>query len=286
MPIAHSIEGDRALVPGAHPRIAIAAEPRYFEQAQPACLAAALEKSGEHPIFLDPREADASSLLGLDLLVVRGRSPALLDLLELAESLGIATINRRAAVAAVLDKGSMARALASAGLPTPPTRIGTKDQIAWSSRPSDFPLVVKPVFGDNARGVRVVETARELDELPWTEPIMLAQPLVPSDGFDLKVYVAGSEVHAVLKPSPIDRRSSGAARPVPATPALRALALRCGLLFGLDLFGVDCIATPAGPVVIEVNDFPNYSGVDGAADRLARFALTRVERVAASGGGE
>jgi glutathione synthase/RimK-type ligase-like ATP-grasp enzyme len=38
---------------------------------------------------------------------------------------------------------------------------------------------------------------------------------------------------------------------------------------------VDCVETPAGPVVIEVNDFPNYTGVPGADDALARLVLAR-----------
>ena len=284
MPTAGSIEDDRAPAPSAHGRIAIAAESRYLSQAQPAGLARALALSGHGPVLLDPEIAADSSLAGIDLLIARGRSPAILDLLQRAESLGIATMNRRSAIAAVLDKGSMARALAAAGIPTPLTRVGTKGEIARMSRPADFPLVIKPVFGDNARGIRVIHSREELAELPWSEPAALAQPLIPSDGFDLKLYAAGADVHAVRKPSPIGPRRGEQARPVAMTAALRAVALRCGLLFGLDLFGVDCVVTPAGPVVIEVNDFPNYSGIAGANERLARFALDRAERLGKPGG--
>ena len=263
---------------GEQPRIAIAAEARYLQQLQPAGLARALAQSGYAPLLLDPERLASAPLQGLDLLIARGRSPAILGLLRRAESMGIRTINRRDAIAAVVDKAAMARALTAARIPTPPTQVGTLRDIAEASGPADFPMLLKPVFGDNARGIRAVRSRAELLELPWNEPAALAQPYLPSDGFDLKLYVAGADVYAALKPSPISHQHGASARAVPMTPALRDLALRCGTLFGLELFGVDCIATPNGPVVIEVNDFPNYSGIEGADQRLAGYAVDQASR--------
>jgi ribosomal protein S6--L-glutamate ligase len=51
------------------------------------------------------------------------------------------------------------------------------------------------------------------------------------------------------------------------------LARTCGRLFGLTVFGVDCLETSHGPVVIEVNDFPNFTAVPGADVLLARHVL-------------
>ncbi|HEY6097857.1 MAG TPA: ATP-grasp domain-containing protein [Anaeromyxobacter sp.] len=259
-----------------HPPIAVATELRYLAQLQPAGLVAALARIGHAPAVIDPELAGPATLRGVAILVARGRSPALLDLLGRAEAAGVATLNRRAAIASVMDKAGMARALAAAGIASPVTRVGTAAAIATTSRPSDFPIVVKPVFGDNARGVRVVRSRAELEGLAWSEPVALAQPLVPSDGHDLKLYVAGEAVWAVRKPSPIAPGRAGPAQPLPMTPALEALARRCGRLFGLELFGVDCIETPRGPVVIEVNDFPNYTGIPDADARLARHVVDRV----------
>jgi len=274
MQIAHQTDHDTHKTTSPRPRIAIAAEARYFTQRQPAALGLALLAAGHEADFLDP--TSRAPLPDLDLLVVRGRSPEIFALLERAEAKGIRTTNRRAAIAAVVDKSSMARSLESAGIPTPRTRTGSLAAVARDLRPEDFPLVVKPVFGDNARGVRVVASRDELLSLEWQEPEIIAQPYLPSDGFDLKLYVAGEEVRAVKKPSPLATGMNAEARPVTLTSELRALALRCGVIFGLDLFGVDCIETPAGPVVIEVNDFPNYSGL-GEMDRfLARFILDRA----------
>ena len=279
MPSTTSIDGDCARTrrsDAARPLIAIAAESRYLAQRQPAGLSAALTRAGYVPLFLDPDHGGSAPLEAIDLIVARGRSTTLLELLARAESLRVRTINRRTAIAAVLDKASMARALVAGGLPTPVSRAGSIAALAATFHSSDYPLIVKPVFGDNARGIRVVRSPAELSAMRWAEPVAIAQRLIPSDGFDLKLYVIGSEVHAVRKASPIAADQSAPPQPVPVTAALRALALRCGLLFGLELFGVDCIATPAGPVVIEVNDFPNYSGIDGADDCLARYLIERA----------
>jgi ribosomal protein S6--L-glutamate ligase len=256
-------------------RIAVATERRYLAQLQPATLCAALAERGDAPALLDPERAGRHDLEGVALLVVRGRSPALLRLLACAEAAGIATVNRRSAIEAVLDKAAMARRLAAARIPSPVTRVGSLVDLARTSRRADFPLVVKPVFGDNGRDVKVVRSRDELAELPWSEPVALAQPLVVSDGRDLKLYVAGEAVWAVRKPSPLS--AAGETEPVPVSPALEALALRCGRLFGLELLGVDCIETPRGPVVIEVNDFPNYTAIPDAPERLARHLVARAD---------
>jgi ribosomal protein S6--L-glutamate ligase len=121
----------------------------------------------------------------------------------------------------------------------------------------------------------------ELKELDWAEPVAVAQPLLPSDGVDLKLYGIGERVWAVRKRSPLRRDGASgcgepAAEPVALNSDLERLGLRCGRLFGLELWGVDCIETPSGPLVIEVNEFPNYSGVPQVNERLAEHVLSRI----------
>ena len=64
-------------------------------------------------------------------------------------------------------------------------------------------------------------------------------------------------------------------------PELVELARRCGRAFGLTLYGLDLIEGPDGPVIVDVNYFPGYRGVPGAAERVAeqveRFARSPVE---------
>jgi glutathione synthase/RimK-type ligase-like ATP-grasp enzyme len=258
--------------------VAVVAEARYLAQREPAALVEALERHGIAPRVVDPQdEAATRAVEGVRLAVARGRSPALLSLLAALEARGVATLNRSAAIAAVVDKAAMAERLRAAGLPTPPTLAGSPDEIARACERGPFPLVVKPALGDNARGVVVVRDRRALASLPHTERV-LAQPFVEGDGRDLKLYVAAGHVWAARKASPVldPGWKERAAEPIATTPRMRALALACGELFGLEAFGVDCVLAPSGPIVIEVNDFPNYSGLPEADDRLARAIVERV----------
>lgn len=279
MPVSTSTEGNvlQSLRVGtARPVIAVAAEARYVLQHQPAGLCMALERAGYTPLILDLEDPSRAPLEVIDLIVARGRSAALLAMLSRAEGSGVRTINRCSAIAAVRDRASLARKLMAGGLPTPATCCGSLAKISAAFRENEYPLIVKPVYGDNLRGLRIVQNRAELLGCDFPDSVAVAQRLIPSNGYDLKLYVVGGEVHALRKPSPVTGDLAGKVQPVAVTPALRALALRCGLLFGLELYGVNCVEMPAGPMVTEVKEFPDYSMIEGADDSLARYAIDRA----------
>jgi len=264
--------------------IGVLSEKRYLAQSQPRGLVNALKNLGFDVRLIDPESleltlGDDRWLEGLDLIVARGRSWGLLSLLKWAEVRGVPTINRRDAISGVHNKADMAVALAAAGLPTPRTFLGSTEVITRTVDSRHYPLILKPIFGDNCRGLEVIGTSSEMIQ-DWPEPVALVQAYHQTDGYDLKLYGIGSEIFAVRKPSPFNKRVEGAADTsgqVELTPALEKLGRSCGELFGLDLFGVDCIETEQGPLVIEINDFPNYTSVDDADARLARYVAERLE---------
>jgi glutathione synthase/RimK-type ligase-like ATP-grasp enzyme len=61
-----------------------------------------------------------------------------------------------------------------------------------------------------------------------------------------------------------------------ADPAAAELARRCGEAFGLEIYGVDTIETSTGPLVIEVNEFPNFSVIRDAAGLIADHIVARM----------
>jgi ribosomal protein S6--L-glutamate ligase len=270
--------------------IALLAERRYLSQRQPLGLAAELDRQGCRVHLIDPGSTaisltDDSWLTGVDLCVARGRSQAVLSRLLAAERRGVATLDRSSAIAGVRDKAAMAVALASVGIPTPPTTLGTPSQLAAELPSHLYPVILKPIYGDNCRGLRVCGSPDAIARLsPAVEDPLLAQPYLAGDGADLKLYGVGDRIWAIRKPSPLSVGGAPTARPgtsieaapVPLTADLRRLARDCSELFGLELFGVDCLLTPAGPVVIEVNDYPNYTGVAGADEALANHVLARL----------
>jgi ribosomal protein S6--L-glutamate ligase len=270
--------------------IALLVEGRYLAQRQPSGLVGELRRRGCAVTVIDPGSSaisltDDSWLRGIDVCVARGRSDAVLSSLLAAERHGLPTINRASAVAAVVDKAGMAVSLASAGIPTPPTTLGSPAQLAAELPSHLYPMIVKPIRGDNCRGLAICASAGALRRRTPTEEPLLCQPFLSSDGSDLKLYAVGETVWAVRKPSPLPGNGSPSnghggltdATPIELTSSLRELALRCGELFGLELFGVDCLVTPAGPVVIEVNEFPNYTAVPDADAALADHVQAAAE---------
>ncbi len=273
-----------------HLKLGVLAEARYLEQSQPAGLIKELEARGHAITIIDPQQnfylmGNDDWFKGQDLLIGRGRSWGLLALLNWAEAAGKTTINRQGAISAVHNKAQMSIALASSGLPIPQTYLGAIEQLAGSIAREAYPIILKPIFGDNSRGLLVVNTPEEMRGIDWPEPVALAQRYFRTDGYDLKLYGIGRDIWAVRKPSPFNKIADGAESKeglTDLTPELQDLGRRCGSLFGLELFGVDCIETGHGVLIIEINDYPNYTNVPDASSHLADFVERRATEVAQS----
>lgn len=271
-------------------RVWILTDARYLAQRMPLALAGCLRAEGADVRLLvadglvaaaDPRSPDEDPwhrLAAGDVVVARTRNRFALALLRAAARPGVAVLTPWAAVAAVRNKPRAAQALAAAGVPAPPTVLA--DSPASLKRlPSErFPLLLKPHLGDNARGIVLVRTAAELDDLPWTDGMVLAQTYVDAGAVDLKLYAAGDRVWAVRRPSPLAEGGAEAAERVEPSEAHRRLVHACARTFGLSLLGVDVLETRGGPLVVDVNDFPNYTGVaeaPGAIAALVEAALAQ-----------
>jgi ribosomal protein S6--L-glutamate ligase len=269
-------------------RVAVIVERRYLSHAQPEGMIRGLRAIGHSVVVIDPEDqvlqtSDSGWMRNIDIAVARGRSCGVLCLLDCLERHAVPVINTRAAIDAVHNKAEMTVRLASAGIPIPRTWIGSPRQVGRQLLPEDFPVIVKPIFGDNCRGLELLHDRLQLGALEWPEPTAVVQQFIPGHEFDLKLYCIGQDVWAVRKPSPLlakhfPQAAQLSPQVVPLTESWRSLALRCGLAFGLELYGVDCIETEGGPLVIEVNEFPNYSAVPGADEKLSRFVVASTKQ--------
>lgn len=200
---------------------------------------------------------------------------------------GIRVLNRASALLAAHDKLLTARLLLRAGLPHPRTRLhspGSGAQLA-ELRP---PLVVKPRFG--SWGTDVVRCGdrqalrrhlRELELRPWFRAHgALVQELVPPQGRDLRIVVAGGTVVGAIEREAArgEWRTNvalGAARrPVVPPPAACMLARTAAAAAGAELVGVDLLPDGEGGwVVLELN---------GAVELTREYALDRDPFAAAA----
>jgi RimK family alpha-L-glutamate ligase len=205
---------------------------------------------------------------------------------------GVRTLNRASALMVAHDKLLTARFLLRAGLPHPRTRLIQAD----SALPEiAAPVVVKPRFGSWGLDVALCESAdelrrhlAELESRPWFSAHgALLQELVPNDGVDLRIVVAGGVVvGAISRVAQAGEWRTNVAlgaerRPVVPSAAACELAAACATAANADLLGVDLLPDGSGGyTVLELNgavEFTSDYALDrdpfaAAASELARVA--------------
>ncbi len=165
--------------------------------------------------------------------------------------------------------------LMEAGLPTPYGYFAGNTEQLWAVV-KDYPIVVKPNSGRRGQQISVVRSPEELEGLKLSYSDIFAQQFVQGSGLDLKAYVVGDEVFGVARPFPVRTAEEKRGKPRAISTKVRDICLRCGELFGMELYGVDLIETKDGPYVIEVNCFPGYKGVPKADRLLAEYIFKRA----------
>ncbi len=259
-------------------RVLALVDRRYRSQAQPSGMIAALRDRGAHVEELDETQCTTDEwrdvLVRVDVAVARGRCPGTLAVLADVAASGVPVVDTAAAVERVRDKRIMTRLLRDAGLARPRTVICSPEDLVGVDL--EYPIIVKPVFGDNAEGLVVLEDPADLLRLRWQDPELIAQEYRPGSGADLKLYVIEDFIAAVRRPSPISPCTARSLGGVPVDDSLREIVNRVSTVFGLRFFGVDCLEVDGRLEVLEVNDFPNYSSVPNASEVLARHVLMRA----------
>ncbi|WP_336047740.1 ATP-grasp domain-containing protein [Streptomyces sp. CA2R101] len=206
-----------------------------------------------------------------------------LTLLEAAASVGLTTVNDVRAIRGVRDKALAAVIARRSGLPVPVTYAAARPEEFAKIPEAEFPLVVKPADGSSGRAVRLVATPDRLldpvDAAGAGEPgaadggLLIAQPYVANSGTDLKVYSVAGELYATERCSPLHPAHAVRERQVPLTPDIARITAEIGAVFGLDLYGVDILLGPDGPVVVDINDFPSFRQVPDAVARVSAAIL-------------
>ncbi|MCX4392474.1 hypothetical protein OOK39_34535 [Streptomyces sp. NBC_00264] len=197
-----------------------------------------------------------------------------LTLLEAAAAVGLTTVNDARSIRAVRDKVLTSVIARQHGLPVPVTYSAPRAALFADVPAELFPLVVKPADGSSGRGVRLVSGPGGLAEAEQSdEGQLIAQPYVANAGSDLKVYCLAGEFHATVRRSPLHPDAPVDERAVPLPAEVAAAAAKVGAVFGLDLYGIDVVLGPDGPVIVDINDFPSFRQVPDAASRLAGAVL-------------
>lgn len=248
-------------VPGRNPLLA----PLREELASDGVELVAWDPTGAFALPPHPPEAD--------LYLLKGDHPAILSAAACLADAGARCLNGFEASAAAADKARTLARLDRAGLPVPASSVaGNADCLAALLAPG--PRFVKPVRGAHGEGARLLGPgeAALAGPGPW-----LVQEPVTGNGYDLKVYGVGRQVavrRARFTPGRVDATREPVER---ADPALARMAIAAAQTCELDCFGADFLVGTDGPVLVDLNAFPGYRGVDEAPAWLRRAILAALE---------
>jgi len=255
-------------------------------------LAAAMERlRSRHRVrVVDPETLSAVALerelrAPADLYLLKSHTPAAIAVARRLEERGAAVVNSALATSRCLDRVAMARLLEGAGLPTPRTLNAGRLASVAARTDLVFPIIVKSRHSRRRDLVAKVDSAAELNALlpEWADEPVVVQEFLPGDGWDIKLWVTGDHRYAARRRTPLEDGASRETLPIAELPADWAHILtRIAAVFDLALFGVDLLLTERGPMVIDVNAFPGFRGVFGAAEALVDLVERAAVEVAAA----
>ncbi len=210
-------------------------------------------------------------LLNHDLYILKSHGDMWLSIAGVLHKLGASILNPYLACATVRDKIITSRHLREAGIPTPRSWV-TGDLSLLYHIVADRPLVIKPYDGSKNSGIRIVQHSGELATTPPLTEMALVQEYIPSVEQEQKIYVIGERVFGIHK-------EDSTRTPFRVGADVREIALRCGEIFGMGIYGLDVIIGADGPYVIDLNYFPSYKGIPDVAPVLAGYILEFIHNM-------
>jgi RimK family alpha-L-glutamate ligase len=195
-----------------------------------------------------------------------------LGILHALRELDVMVWNDARAIERCVDKSMTSFALAHNGIPTPDTWAVQSADAARAIAERECrrgPLVLKPLFGSQGRGLRLIHHESELPEPAAVAGAYYLQRFVgvDRDGFrDFRLLVSQGRVVAAMARQAAswitNVKQGGRPMAVVAGSELKELALHAAAAVGADFAGVDILYGADGhPTVLEVNSMPAWSGL-------------------------
>jgi tetrahydromethanopterin:alpha-L-glutamate ligase len=222
-----------------------------------------------------------------------------LGVLHALGRLSVPVWNSAPAIERCVDKSMTTFLLKNAGLPTPPTFAVEGREAAEEIAARELartPLVLKPLFGAQGRGIRMIRSLADLPPAEEVSDVYYLQHYVPRAGppfRDFRIFVCAGRAVAMMSRRGEDWITNVNRGAVPEKIAghdegeLAKLAVAAAAAVGADFAGVDIVPTEDGSLlVLEVNSMPAWSGLqsvaavniaDAIAEALLKFLADRAQ---------
>jgi RimK family alpha-L-glutamate ligase len=204
-----------------------------------------------------------------------------LGVLHALRELGVPVWNDARAIEACIDKAMTSHLLAKSGIPTPPTFTAQDEAgaraIAGRELRAGHLLVLKPLFGAQGRGLRLV---RSVDDIPPPEEVAgvyYLQRFIDSGPVarDFRVFVsAGRAVAAMTRVGRDGQwitnvKQGGTPQTLLPAEEMTRLAVCAASITGAHYAGVDLIRDRDGQtLVLEVNSMPAWNGLQSVTPHI------------------
>lgn len=234
---------------------------------------------------------------GCDVLIPRAAVTSRLELevaiIKQFQMMNIPVINNHNSITIAKNKLRTLQVLCNKKIPIPNTIIVRKFEYIDEAIKlvGGYPVILKTPFGSYGSGVVIVESRRSLYsalDIIWmsmkTNIILIQEYVAEAEGTDYRVFVIGDKIVASMKRTAKtgDFRSNlhlgGEASTVVLTPEEKSIAIKSTKALGLQMSGVDILRTNNGPVIMEVNANPGFSGLSAitginVAKHIVEFAI-------------
>lgn len=218
-----------------------------------------------------------------------------LGVLHALRELGVPVWNDARAIERCVDKSMTSFLLSRAGIATPATWATESHEQARAivqREAADGPLVLKPLFGSQGRGLMLIRSPQDLPQAEHVAGrVFYLQRFVGagSGGYhDFRLLVVQGRVVAAMQRHSAhwitNIKRGGRPVAVAVNDELKSVALRAAAAVGAAFAGIDIIyGADQRPTVLEVNSMPAWSGLQKvtAVNIASVFADCFVKAVSA-----
>ena len=241
------------------------------------CIAEELRSLGAEVVGYDGNMPE-----GTDIVCHMSRTPAILQMLEKAESSGTRVINTPNAVNNC-SRNSMIRAMEHTSVPQPAFKVVIE---AEELEELPYPAWIKRGEGwschkDDVCYAADAGEARQAFERMQERGITNCIHCGHIEGDLIKFYAVGEDFFSYCYPDPekskfgLERINGAPSRYPFDLERMKEIVHSAAKATGLEIYGGDCIVDSKGGIfIIDLNDFPSFTAVrHEAAERIAQYIM-------------
>lgn len=204
-----------------------------------------------------------------------------LNVLHALKMMGVLVYNDTKAIERTVDKAMTTFLLRQAGIASPKTWVCESRQHAHEIIQQNSPLVIKPLFGSQGQGVRMVDvTQLPMPMDAFVDGVFYLQQFIKAR-HDYRVFVVNQQAVAAMRrvgEGWLHNVAQGAVCEPCEESDVLAIALKAAKVLDIAYCGVDVIRDESGNLmVLEVNSIPAWRGLQSVT--LANIAQVLAEDV-------